>query len=60
MKQGGKPMDDHYCAFNRLAEELRQIFPITSNVQQMQNPVYFLDMPYIMGSSDVSSLPPYR
>jgi len=35
MKQGSQPMDDQYGEFNRLAEELRQIFPITSNVQQM-------------------------
>jgi len=30
-------MDDHYGEFNRLAEELRQIFLITSDVKQMQN-----------------------
>ena len=36
-KQNGRPMDDHYGEFNRLAEELRQIFLIMSDVKQMQN-----------------------
>jgi hypothetical protein len=36
-KQDGKNMDDHYGEFNCLTEELRQIFPITEDVKQMQN-----------------------
>jgi len=70
-KQDGKHMDDHYGEFNRLAEELRQIFPITGDIKQMQNqwnrlmvltylgtldPAYSSARPQIMGSSAVSSL----
>jgi len=36
-KQNSRPMDDHNDEFNRLAEELHQIFSITSDVKQMQN-----------------------
>jgi len=36
-KQNGQPMDDHYDKFNRIAEELRRVFSITSGAKQMQN-----------------------
>ena len=71
-KQDGRTMDAHYGEFNRLAEELRQIFPITSDIKYMQNqrnrltvltyvgtldPVYSSARPQIMRSSVVRSLP---
>ena len=66
-KQNGKPMNDYYSEFNRLAEKLRQIFLITSDMKQMQNQwnrlmvlidhIYYSARPQIMRSFDVSSLP---
>ena len=67
-KKTGQPMDDHYIEFNCLAEELRQIFSITSDVKQTLelvdvtdhlgtlDPVYSSARLHIMGSSVVSSL----
>ena len=36
-KQNNQPMRDHYGEFNRLADELHQVFSITSDMKQMYN-----------------------